>query len=160
MTKGRITKKMPLTPHSTEICIRCPQAESRSKIGFPNTAAPQPTLIPFFASRVVRSPIFLQTTFARHIHMSGCKGLDMRAQVRPGTGLQARGQPVQNRISQYGGTSAYCYPLLCQQSNAVTDLSSDYLCKAYTHVWVQGLGHARPIAPWHRPTGTRPAGPK
>ena len=92
MTKGRITKKIPLTPHSTEICIRCPQAESRSKIGFPNTAAPQPTLIPSFASRVVRSPIFLQTIFVRSIDGFECKGLDQRAQLRPGTGLQARGQ--------------------------------------------------------------------
>jgi len=132
----------------------------RSKIGFPATAAPQPTLIPFFASRVMQSPSILQTTFIRSIDGFMCKGLGKHPRLRPIIGLQARGQPVQNRISQYGGTSAHSYPLLCQQSGAVTDLSSDYLCKAYTHVWVQGLGHARPSTPWHRPTGTRPAGPK
>ena len=43
-------------------------------IGFPNTAAPQPTLIPSFASVVVRSPIFLQTTFLRASDVSECKG--------------------------------------------------------------------------------------
>ena len=132
----------------------------RSKIGFPATAAPQPTLIPFFASRVMQSPSILQTTFIRSIDGFMCKGLGKHPRLRPIIGLQARGQPVQNRISQYGGTSAHSYPLLCQQSGAVTDLSSNYLCKAYTHVWVQGLGHARPSTPWHRPTGTRPASPK